>query len=107
MGVALGRTVSKFLRGDSFIVRASCSADPDKRVHSISVMDPGWKQFTHAHILLQLGYGGVAVSSSIGSREEHITLYFDINPYFNKSKSVWKHLCLQYMYTDKAHYIEV
>ena len=32
---------------------------------------------------------------------------FDINPYFNKSKSVWKRLCLQYMYTDKAHYIEV
>ena len=30
----------KFLRGSSFIVRASCSADPDKRVHSISVMDP-------------------------------------------------------------------
>ena len=28
--------------GDSFIVRASCSADPDKRVHSISVMDPGF-----------------------------------------------------------------
>ena len=58
------------------------------------------------HVLLQLGYGGVAVSSSIGSREEHITLYFDINPYFNKSKSVWKRLCLQYMYTEKAHYIE-
>ena len=53
------------------------------------------------------GVWGVAVSSSIGSREEHITLYFDINPYFNKSKSVWKHLCLQYMYTDNAHYIEV
>ena len=60
---------------------------------------------THAHVLLQLGYGGLAV----GSREEHITLYFDINRYFNKSKSVhaWKRLCLQYMYTDKAHYIEV
>ena len=83
MGVALGRTVSKFLRGDSFIVRASCSADPDKRVHSISVMDPGFpvcggggggEQMTNAHVLLQLGYGGAAVSSSIGSREEHITL---------------------------------
>ena len=51
---------------------------------------------THAHVLLQLGYGGLAVSSSIGSREEHITLYFDINQYFNKSKSVhaWKRLCL-------------
>ena len=72
-----------------FIVRASCSsADPDKRVHSISVMDPGFpvcgggggggggggeEQMTHVHVLLQLGYGGVAVSSSIGSREEHIT----------------------------------
>ena len=43
----------------------------------------GGEQLTHAHVLLQLGYGGVAVSSSIGSREEHITLYFDINPYFN------------------------
>ena len=64
----------------------------------------GGKQMTHAHVLLQLGYGGVAVSSS---REEHITLYFGINPYFNKSKSVWNHLCLQYMYTDNAHYIEV
>ena len=89
----------------------------------MSVMDPGFPvcvcvcvcggggggggQMTHAHVLLQLGYGGLAVSSSIGSREEHITLYFNINPYFNKSKSVWKHLCLQYMYTDKAHYIEV
>ena len=72
----------KFLRGDSFIVRASCSADPDKRVHSISVMDPGFpvcvcgggggEQITHAHVLLPLGYGGAAVSSSIGSREEHI-----------------------------------
>ena len=41
---------------------------------------------THAHVLLQLGYGGLAVSSSIGSREEHITLYFDINQYFNKVK---------------------
>ena len=63
----------------------------------------------HAHILLQLRYGGVVVSSSIGSREEHITLYFDINPYYNKSKSVRKRLCLQYMYTDldKANYIEV
>ena len=39
---------------------------------------------THAHVLLQLGYGGLAVSSSIRSREEHITLYFDINQYFNK-----------------------
>ena len=38
MGVALGRV----FEGDSFIVRASCSADPDKRVHSISVMDPGF-----------------------------------------------------------------
>ena len=66
MGGALGRTVS---RGDSFIVRASCSADPDKRVHSILVMDPGFpvcggggggggEQMTHAHVLLQLGYGG-------------------------------------------------
>ena len=113
-GWGLRKNGIKFLRGDSFIVRASCSADPDKRVHSISVMDPGFPvcggeggQMTHAHILLQLGYGGVAVSSSIGSREEHITLYFDINPYFNKSKSVWKHLCLQYMYTENAHYIEV
>ena len=44
----------------------------------------GGRQMTHAHVLLQLGYGGLAVSSSIGSREEHITLYFDINPYFNK-----------------------
>ena len=64
----------KFLRGDSFIVRASCSADPDKRVHSISVMDPGFPvcvwggggggggQMTHAHVLLQLGYGGVALA---------------------------------------------
>ena len=52
-------------------------------------------QMTHAHVLLQVGYRGLAVSSSIGSREEHITLYFDINPYFNKSKSVWKRLCLQ------------
>ena len=107
------------MRGDSFIVRASCSADPDKRVHSnVSVMDPGFPvcgrgggggggHMTHAHVLLQLGYGGLAVSSSIGSREEHITLYFDINTYFNKSKSEWKRLCLQYMYTDKAHYIEV
>ena len=34
----------------------------------------GGEQMTHAHVLLQLGYGGVAVSSSIGSREEHITL---------------------------------
>ena len=64
----------------------------------------GGKQMTHANILLQLGYGGVAVSSSIGSREEHITLYFDINPYFNKSKSVWKRLCLRYMYTDNITY---
>ena len=45
MGVALGRTRNvvhciKFLRGDSFIVRASCSVHPDKRVLSISVMDP-------------------------------------------------------------------
>ena len=48
----------------------------------------GGGQMTHAHVLLQLGYGDVAVSSSIGSREEHITLYFDINPYFNKLKSV-------------------
>ena len=74
---------------------SSCSADPDKRVHSISVMDPGFpvcvcvcvwgggggEQLTHAHILLQLGYvhGGVTVSSSIGSKEEHIILYFNIN----------------------------
>ena len=70
----------------NFIVRASCSADPGKRVHSISVMDPGFPVcvcvcvggggggMTHAHVLLQLGYGGMAVSSSIGSREEHITL---------------------------------
>ena len=42
MGVALGKNGIQFLRGDSFIVRASCSADPDKRVHSISVMDPGF-----------------------------------------------------------------
>ena len=58
----------------------------------MSVMDPGFPvcvcvcvcvwgggggggQMTHAHVLLQLGYGGLAVSSSIGSREEHITLY--------------------------------
>ena len=34
----------------------------------------GGEQMTDAHILLQLGYGGVAVSSSIGSRVEHITL---------------------------------
>ena len=34
----------------------------------------GREQMTDAHILLQLGYGGVAVSSSIGSRVEHITL---------------------------------
>ena len=66
----------------------------------------GGGQMTHTHVLLQLRYEGLAVSSSIGSREEHITLYFDINPYFNKSKSVWNHLCLQYMYTDNAHYIE-
>ena len=58
----------KILRGDSFIVRASCSVDPDKRVHSISVMDPVCRgaQLTYTHLLLQLGYGGVAVSSSIG-----------------------------------------
>ena len=67
----------KFLRGDSFIVRASCSVHPDKRVLSISVMDTvcggggggggvGGAQLTYTHILLQLGYGGVAVSSSIG-----------------------------------------
>ena len=61
----------------------------------------GGEQITHAHVLLPLGYGGAAVSSSIGSRKEHIISYF------NKSKSVWKRLCLQYMYTDKAHYIEV
>ena len=30
------------------------------------------------------GVWGSGCSSSIGSREEHITLYFDINPYFNK-----------------------
>ena len=45
MGVALGRTrsVANRIWGDSFMVRASCSADPDKnRVHSISVMDPGF-----------------------------------------------------------------
>ena len=84
-GWGLRKNGIKFLRGDSFIVRASCSADPDKRVHSISVMDPGFpvcgggEQITHAHVLLPLGYGGAAVSSSIGSREEHITLYFDIN----------------------------
>ena len=51
MGVALGApsfmgtlrecgTCIKFLRGDSFIVRVSCSVHPDKRVLSISVMDP-------------------------------------------------------------------
>ena len=39
------------------------------------------------------GYGGLAVSSSIGSKEEHITLYFDINQYFNKSKSVHGSAC--------------
>ena len=38
-GWGLRKNSIKFLRGDSFIVRASCSADPDKRVHSISVMD--------------------------------------------------------------------
>ena len=70
----------------------------------VCVWGGGGGKLTHAHVLLQLGYGGVALGSSIGSREEHITLYFDINPYF---KSVWKCLCLQYMYTDKAHYIEV
>ena len=48
---------------------------------------------THAHVLLQLGYGGLAVSSSIGSREEQITLCFDINQYFNKSKSVHGSAC--------------
>ena len=81
-GCGLRKKGIKFLRGDSFSVRASCSADPDKRVHSISVIDPGFpicgggggEQMTHAHVLLHLGYGGVAVSSSIGSREEHITL---------------------------------
>ena len=41
-GCGLRKNSIKFLRGDSFIVRASCSADPDKRVHSISVMDPGF-----------------------------------------------------------------
>ena len=41
-GCGLRKNDIKFLRGDSFIVRASCSADPDKRVHSISVMDPGF-----------------------------------------------------------------
>ena len=41
-GCGLRKKGIKFLRGDSFIVRASCSADPDKRVHSISVMDPGF-----------------------------------------------------------------
>ena len=39
-GCGLRKNGIKFLRGDSFIVRASCSADPDKRVHSISVIDP-------------------------------------------------------------------
>ena len=41
-GCGLRKNSIKFVRGDSFIVRASCSADPDKRVHSISVMDPGF-----------------------------------------------------------------
>ena len=41
-GCGLRKNGIKFLRGDSFIERASCSADPDKRVHSISVMDPGF-----------------------------------------------------------------
>ena len=41
-GWGLRKNSIKFLRGNSFIVRASCSADPDKRVHSISVMDPGF-----------------------------------------------------------------
>ena len=41
-GCGLRKNSIKFLRGDSFIVRASCSADPDKRLHSISVMDPGF-----------------------------------------------------------------
>ena len=49
----------------------------------------------------QLGYVGVAVSSSIGSREEHITSYFDINPYFNKSKSVWKRLLVPKVYVHR------
>ena len=53
------------------------------------------------------GVWGTGCKLLLGSREEHITLYFDINPYFNKTKSVWKRLCLQYMYTDKAHCIEV
>ena len=103
MGGALGRM---FFRGDSFIVRASCSADPDKRVHSISisVISSLWGRTNDPRPRpAPAGVWGVAVSSSIGSREEHITLYFNINPYFNKSKSVWKHLWLQYMYTDNAH----
>ena len=41
-GWGLRKNSIKFLRGDSFIVGASCSADPDKRVHSISDMDPGF-----------------------------------------------------------------
>ena len=46
----------------------------------------GGEQMTHAHVLLQLGYGGVAVSSSIGSREEHITLYSRHQPLFQQVK---------------------
>ena len=37
MDVAL---ISKYFMDNSFMVRASCSADPEKRVHSIAVMDP-------------------------------------------------------------------
>ena len=77
-------------------------------------MDPGFpvcggggEQLTHAHVLLQLGYGGVAVSSSIGSREEHITLYIDINPYFNKSKKCMEAVVPTVHVHRIAHYIEV
>ena len=94
-GWGLRKNGIKFLRGDSFIVRASCSADPDMRVHSISVMDPGFpvcvcggEQMTHAHVLLQLRNGGVAVSSSIGSREEHIT-----STHISTSQRVYRSTC--------------
>ena len=78
MGVALGRTVS-------------CSADPDKRVLSISVMDPvcgggGGRWGTIYPGPHPAPAGGVAVSSSIGSREEHITFVLRHQPIFQQVK---------------------
>ena len=86
------------MRGDSFIVRASCSADPDKRVHSISVIDPGFPVWGEVGggggggindpcpRPAPVGVWGSGCSSSIGSREEHITLYFRHQPIFQQVK---------------------